>query len=173
MDINFDKNVFEYIYKQKYTDALNYIESSLQVEMEDRCTLYILRLVVYQYMEDKDQVLKLMQQFSSECTGNFSLRARQHLEFKEYKKAECFFELAYIYEIIEDTTWSRDIILPLWAYTLCKLKKFEKASEVIKRESTLLKDETTMFFTEKDFSYVTKDDIYSAIDNQSTYFPRA
>lgn len=172
MSTNFDKEIFEYIYQQQYTNALHYIEKLLQVEKEDKCSLYILRLVVYQSMEDKQKVFEAMQQFSSKCTGSFSLRARQHLELKEYKKAECFFELAYIYEITENTTWSRDIILPLWAYTLCKLKKFDKAEEVIGKETTLSADETTMFFTEKNFSYITKSDIYQAIKNKSTYFPR-
>ena len=114
-----------------------------------------------------------MRQFPSECVENFSIQAREYLRNKEYRKAECFFELAYIYEIVEETTWSRDIILPLWSYTLCKLKNFKKAEEIIKLETTLSDDEPTMFFTEKNFSYITKNDIFNAIENKTTYFPRA
>jgi len=172
MNIKLNKVIFEYIDQKKYTDALNYIDDLLQKDIENKCSLYILQLVVYQYMGDKDKILNLMKYFSSKCTENFSLKGRKYLEYKKYRKAECFFELAYIYEIIEDTTWSRNIILPLWAYTLCKLNKFDKAEEIINKETTLSEDETTMFFTEKSFSYITKNDIYTAIENKSAYFPR-
>lgn len=174
MNTMYHDRIFDFIQNNEFEKGLKFIEDKLEISPSDICQLKILKLIIYQYI-GKVGIENYLDEISNECqynSGESLMLARFYLEIFDYKKAESFFNLAYIQEVHEETMWSRDIILPLWAYTLCKLKQFDKAKHVIEKEDTLSDEETTMFFSEKKFSYVTKKNIYDAIENKSTYFPR-